>query len=78
MAIASAKEVIDFWFKDGHEEYWFTQNDDFDAEIRAKFYDTWEAGRQGLLFEWRETFEGLLAEIIVLDQFREPTTRQST
>lgn len=77
MAIASAKEVIDFWFKDGHEEYWFTQNDDFDAEIRAKFYDTWEAGRQGLLFEWRETFEGLLAEIIVLDQFSRNLQRGS-
>lgn len=77
MTIASAKEVIDFWFKEGHDEYWFTQNADFDAEIRAKFYDTWERGRQGLLFEWRETFEGLLAEIIVLDQFSRNLQRGS-
>ena len=69
MTVASTKEVVDFWFKEGQEEYWFTRNDDFDNEIRERFYETWEAARQGLLYEWRGTFEGRLAEIIVLDQF---------
>ena len=69
MKIASAKEVYDFWFNEADEEDWFKKSDAFDEEIRERFYDTWEAGRQGLLYKWRETFEGRLAEIIVLDQF---------
>ena len=69
MNIVSAKEVYDFWFNEDNEELWYTQSDDFDNEIRERFYETWEAARQGLLYEWRDTFEGRLAEIIVLDQF---------
>lgn len=69
MSIVSAKEVYDFWFNEGNEENWFKQSDAFDQEIRERFYDTWDAGRQGLLYKWRDSFEGRLAEIIVLDQF---------
>lgn len=69
MQEASYKDVYNFWFNEGNEEFWFAQNDAFDKEIRGRFYDTWDAGRQGLLYEWRATFEGQLAEIIVLDQF---------
>ncbi len=69
MTIASAQEVFDFWFNEGNEEKWFKTSEAFDEEIRSRFYDTWEAARQGQLFEWRESFEGRLAEIIVLDQF---------
>lgn len=69
MNIVSAREVYDFWFNEENEENWFKKSDAFDDEIRTRFYDTWEAARQGLLYEWRETFEGRIAEIIVLDQF---------
>jgi uncharacterized protein (DUF924 family) len=69
MKIASAKEVYDFWFNENNEEHWFEKSDAFDEEIYQRFYATWAAGRQGLLYEWRETFAGRLAEIIVLDQF---------
>ena len=69
MQIVSAKEIYDFWFNEDNEDYWFQASEAFDQEIRTRFYETWEAARQGLLFEWRETFEGRLAEIIVLDQF---------
>ena len=67
--MTSAQEVYEFWFNEGNEEKWFQSTDEFDEEIRTRFYETWDAGRQGLLFEWRETFEGRVAEIIVLDQF---------
>lgn len=77
MDIVSAQEVYDFWFNEGNEDNWFKQNDSFDDEIRTRFYDTWEAARQGLLYEWRETFEGRIAEIIVLDQFSRNLNRGS-
>ena len=69
MKIATPEEVYDFWFNEEHKAYWFESSEAFDHQIREKFYDTWEAARQGLLFEWRETYKGALAEIIVLDQF---------
>jgi Uncharacterized protein conserved in bacteria len=45
--------------------------------MRDRFYDTWDAARQGLLYEWRNTFEGALAEIIVLDQFSRNLNRRT-
>lgn len=69
MDIVSPQEVYDFWFNEDNEQFWFDQNDQFDKEIRDRFYETWDAGRQGLLYEWRETLTGAMAEIIVLDQF---------
>lgn len=69
MKIVPAKEVYEFWFNEENKKYWFEKNEDFDNEIHERFYDTWEAARQGLLYEWRKTYEGALAEIIVLDQF---------
>ncbi len=78
MKIVSAKEVYDFWFKEDNEELWYAKSNDFDDEIRERFYETWEAGRQGLLYKWRATFEGRLAEIIVLDQFSRNLHRGSS
>jgi len=49
--------------------YWFEKSDTFDAAIRAHFYDHWRDACEGLLSDWRETIEGRLAEIILLDQF---------
>jgi len=69
MSIATAKEVYNFWFNENNEENWFEKSEEFDQEIEDRFYETWDAGRQGLLYEWRETLEGRLSEIIVLDQF---------
>ncbi|MDD3306603.1 MAG: DUF924 family protein [Acetobacterium sp.] len=64
-----AKAVLDFWFDPQHQPFWFAKNDTFDLAIRAKFYDHWRDGCNGLLSDWRDTIEGRLAEIILLDQF---------
>ena len=77
MKIATANEVYDFWFNENNEENWFKRSDAFDEEIRDRFYDTWDAARQGLLYEWRNTFKGALAEIIVLDQFSRNLNRST-
>lgn len=69
MTIADAQKVLDFWFDPVHADLLFASNDAFDQKIRDNFYDTWEAGCQGLLSSWRTSAEGRLAEIIVLDQF---------
>ncbi len=75
---SDARAVLDFWFAEDNEPYWFAQNDDFDQQINDKFGKIWQAAKQGECVCWRRAEErvnpvanlaGRLAEIIVLDQF---------
>lgn len=61
--------VLKFWFEEIDPSLWFKKDDGFDAEIRHKFSALHQSVSQGECFHWRETIEGRLAEIIVLDQF---------
>ena len=63
------QNVIDFWFDPKHVPLHFQENEDFDKKICSLFLETWKAGSQGLLVDWRKDIKGRLAEIIVLDQF---------
>ncbi|MCO7150221.1 DUF924 domain-containing protein [Vagococcus lutrae] len=63
------QEVLDFWFKEITPSDWFKKDASLDEEIRQRFLKTLEQAKQGELFEWRNSIEGRLAEIIVLDQF---------
>lgn len=73
----SAQSVLDFWFDDEHQPFWFAQSDEFDKQIRQKFAGIWEQASRGELFYWRADILGRLAEIIVLDQFSRNLHRQS-
>jgi uncharacterized protein (DUF924 family) len=61
--------VLDFWFEEIEQASWFTADPDFDALIRGRFADLHRAAARSELFEWRTTAQGMLAEVIVLDQF---------
>jgi len=63
------QQIIDFWFSDPVRENWWSKDAAFDQEIRDRFEDTYRRAVAGELAAWRETPEGRLAEIIVLDQF---------
>lgn len=69
MSIKNYKDVLNFWFDEKHIPLQFAENEEFDNLIRKEFLSTWEAAKEGLLVDWRETIKGRLAEIIVLDQF---------
>ena len=69
MTIAIWQEVLDFWFKPDHLLLHFEESDEFDEVIRDRFLETWKAGSEGLLVDWRTNIRGRLAEVIVLDQF---------
>lgn len=69
MSDVDYKEILDFWFDPDHVPLHFAEDEEFDEKIRARFLTAWEKGSQGLLVSWRESIEGRLAEIIVLDQF---------
>lgn len=63
------KQVLDFWFDPNHKQFWFAKSDEFDLEIEEQFDQTLQHALQCELWTWRESAEGRLAEIIVLDQF---------
>lgn len=63
------EEILDFWFNILSQRDWFAKSDEIDNLIRRRFREhLLEAGRREL-FYWRESAQGRLAEIIVLDQF---------
>lgn len=67
--IATPKEVLNFWFLECKSVDWFKKSEEFDATIRSRFLETYEAVVRGKTSEWRQNAKGRLAEIIVLDQF---------
>ncbi|KNZ42733.1 DUF924 family protein [Acetobacterium bakii] len=77
MKTIPCQKVLDFWFNPDNEPFWFQKNEQFDQQIKEYFYDVWLAGRQGLLANWRDTIQGRLAEIIVLDQFSRNLNRDN-
>ncbi|MCJ8518012.1 uncharacterized protein (DUF924 family) [Pseudorhizobium tarimense] len=69
MAIETWQEILDFWFGRLSRKQWFEKSDEVDAEIDRRFRETHLALARGGVEEWRETPDGRLAAIIVLDQF---------
>jgi uncharacterized protein (DUF924 family) len=71
------QDVLDFWFGAPSSptfgqprREWFVKNDDFDHTIRTRFGATIAQALAGGLREWdAEGPQGVLARILVLDQF---------
>lgn len=61
--------VVTFWFDECTPEQWFKKDVTFDNEIQRRFGDLCLSASRGELASWRETIEGRLGEIIILDQF---------
>jgi uncharacterized protein (DUF924 family) len=66
--IASPHAVLAFW-RDAGPDKWFKKSDAFDQDIRRRFLETYEAAAAGTLGAWEATPDGVLALVIVLDQF---------
>lgn len=62
-------EVLKFWFEELEAKDWWVKNEDLDQTIKKRFQGLHSQAVCGELFSWRETPEGRLAEIIVIDQF---------
>jgi uncharacterized protein (DUF924 family) len=61
--------ILDFWFSEIDPKQWWQRSDAFDQLIRDRFAQTHEAAGRCELFGWRDSAQGRLAELIVLDQF---------
>jgi uncharacterized protein (DUF924 family) len=76
MAIASAREILDFWFgaPDAPDygqlrKIWFIKNSEFDQALGHRFGTTVEAAALGKLQSWRADADSCLALLLLLDQF---------
>jgi uncharacterized protein (DUF924 family) len=69
MAQAEWSAVVDFWLLQVGPDKWFSRDDDLDDQIRIKFLALYNKAVAGVLKSWRETAQGCLGEIILLDQF---------
>jgi uncharacterized protein (DUF924 family) len=67
--VTSDQDIIDFWFSERVRKMWWRKDEAFDEEIRTRFSDVQQRAAANELQAWRQTPQGRLAEIIVLDQF---------
>lgn len=61
--------IIDFWFEEIDRSQWFKKDVEFDNLINSRFLDIHNKATKCELFSWRDSSLGMLAEILVLDQF---------
>ena len=61
--------ILNFWFEEIDPAAHWKKDPEFDAMVKNRFEDTHRASMAGELVHWRETPDGCLAEVIVLDQF---------
>ncbi|MGO4552248.1 DUF924 family protein [Lysobacter sp. 2RAF19] len=61
------KYIVDFWREAGQEK-WFGGGPEFDSECDARFHELHFMAAERRLDAWRETAEGTLALLILLDQ----------
>lgn len=64
-----SSEILNFWFKETEPVCWFKKDPQFDEIIWLRFGPIHQAASRGECFRWRDTIDGRLAEIIILDQF---------
>lgn len=62
-------EIIDFWYSDSMRSYWFSSTPELDKKIRERYEHVWIKSSKGEYDDWKNTPEGSLALVIVLDQF---------
>lgn len=67
-AAPEAIAVVEFWREAG-AAMWFAKDADFDRRFRERFLIAYEAAARGDLADWQATPDGVLALVILLDQF---------
>ncbi|PWB55957.1 MAG: DUF924 domain-containing protein, partial [Nitrosomonadales bacterium] len=61
-------DILEFWYSEPMASRWFSSTPALDAEIRARYEQLWCAAAEGRLDDWKNSPEGCLALVIVLDQ----------
>ncbi len=62
------EDILTFWREAGPDR-WYKKDAAFDAVIRSRFLPLWQRAAAGELSSWEASDDGVLALVIVLDQF---------
>jgi uncharacterized protein (DUF924 family) len=71
----SVSDILDFWFSDHVRKKWFEADREFDAELKERFGALSAKAVAGDLEAWRQTADGVVALIVLLDQIPRNTDR---
>ena len=63
------QEILDFWFSKEVKRHWFEHSEFLDTKVRVMYERIFRDAVNCELSDWRDTIQGRLAEIIILDQF---------
>jgi uncharacterized protein (DUF924 family) len=66
---ATAEDILNFWIYVVGRDKWFKDTRELDDTIRERFLPAYEKAIKGELKDWEETPEGMLALMLLLDQF---------
>lgn len=75
MSATAVQDVLHYWFGPGeapdeeHRKRWFQGGDDIDQDIKTRFAGLHQQLQTSLPDDWPTDAEGLLAAILVIDQF---------
>jgi uncharacterized protein (DUF924 family) len=69
MSSASIDEILNFWFGELSRKDWFRKDEALDSTIVSRFGAIYHELRAGVPESWLDAPEGILAAILVLDQF---------
>jgi uncharacterized protein (DUF924 family) len=65
----NAEDILNFWFYEIGRDKWFSDEETLDSLIRERFSAEYEEAAKGGFKEWKETPEGTLALLLLLDEF---------
>ena len=68
-SLIKPSDIIDYWFSKKSKQFWFASTPTIDKEIKSRYESIWEQAASGNFNFWRETANGSVALIIILDQF---------
>lgn len=62
-------DILNFWFYEVGRDRWFDEDPTLDDLVRGKFLAVYEQVTNGKLKAWENTPEGVLALLLLLDEF---------
>ena len=67
--MVTPQEVLSFWLDEVGPSGWYKASDELDQEVRDRFEATWNSAMEGRHALWLTHPSGVLAYIVLLDQF---------
>ncbi len=61
-------QIIAYWYSERIRKHWFSSTPALDHEIKTRYETLLQSAASGKLDEWKDTPEGCLALVIILDQ----------